>query len=114
MSFVMNTEEQTPWWSYTKDEQKRRIEDAIDWYLSQPRELSDRHKLLLRDAIGHSYRGLFGMAMQDIFEAGLPESAWAESARIEPAMVDGITRETLRRALEALRTSPVQERPVFT
>jgi hypothetical protein len=109
----MSTSNQRQWWSYSKEEQKRLLEDAVEEYLSQPGELSDREKLLLRDAIGHTYRGLFGMAAHDLGVLRLPESAWGESARVDPAMVDGITRERLERALRALRGAPVQEQPVF-
>jgi hypothetical protein len=109
----MKETSERPWWSHTKEEQKRRIEDAIHGILAAPGELTDRQKLLLRDAIGHAYRGLFGMATQDLYLLGLPEDAWSESARVDPAMVDGVTPHTLRRALEALRGSPVQECPVF-
>ena len=109
----MTTADSRLWWSLTKDEQKRQIEEAVEGHLSQAAELSDRHKMLLRDALAHTYRGLFGLAAQDLYELGLPESAWAASARVEPAMVEGITRDLLRRTLATLRATTVQERPVF-
>lgn len=109
----MSEEPERPWWAYTKEEQKQRIEAAIDEFLSRPGALTDRQKLFLRDALGHTYRGLFGIAAQDLYLLGAPEDAWSDSARVLPAMVEGITRESLRRVLEALRLSPVQERPVF-
>ena len=109
----MIADDNRPWWAHTQAEQKRQIEDAVEWYLSQDGELTDRQKMFLRDAIGHTYRGLFGLAIQDIYDLGLPESAWSPSARVEPTMVEGVSRETLRRALNALRASPVQSRPVF-
>lgn len=102
-----------PWWSYSPDEQKRLIEDAVEERLSQPDELTDRQLLLLRDAIGHTYRGLFGMAVHDLHLFGVPESGWSESARVDPAMIEGITREKLRRALRAVRAASVQVPPVF-
>jgi len=109
----MSEADERPWWSYSKEERKQRIEDAIDEFLSEPGELTNRQKLLLRDAIGHTYRGLFGIAAKDLYEYGLPESAWSDAARVDPTMVEGITGETLRRALDVLRGSPVQIRPSF-
>jgi hypothetical protein len=109
----MTADPNRPWWMYTPDEQKRRIEDAVEWYLSQEGELTDRQKMLLRDAIGHAYRGLFGLAVQDIFDLRWPESEWSPSARVEPTMVEGINRESLQRALIVLRASPVQHPPIF-
>lgn len=107
----MTAPDSSPWWTYTKDEQKRQIEEAVEWYLSESGELSNRHKLLLNEAIGHAYNGFFGWAAQNIYDLGLPESAWA--CRVEPLMVEGITHDLLRRKLDALRTSAVQERPVL-
>jgi hypothetical protein len=109
----MSTETERPWWSYTKEEQKSRIEDAVHWYLSQPGDLARREKLLLRDALGHTYKGLFGIAAHDLYSLTLPEGAWSETARVDEAMVQGLTRDTLRRALAALRNLPAQMRPVF-
>jgi hypothetical protein len=73
----MRSEGQRPWWTYSKQEQKEQIEEAIAWYPAQDGELTDRQKMLLRDAIGHTYRDLFGMAQEDIRELGLPEDAWS-------------------------------------
>lgn len=101
------------WWSYSKDEQKQMIEDAVGERLSQGGKLTDRQKLLLRDAIGYAWRGLFGMSCQRIYELSVPESAWAPSARVKPAEVEGITAQTLRRWLEMLRGSPTQTRAIF-
>lgn len=109
----MGTETQRDWWSYSKDEQKQMIEDEVAWWLSQDGDLSDRHKLLVCHAIGHTMRGLFGMACQDVYELTLPESAWAPCARVKPDMVEGITRQKLRHALEFLRGSPTQTRAIF-
>jgi hypothetical protein len=53
------------------------------------------------------------MAAQDLYELGLPESAWSDNARVDPEMVEGISRETLRRALAALRSTTPQMQPVF-
>lgn len=110
---MTNSETQRPRWAHSAREQKEQIEEAIGWYLSQQGKLTDREKMLLRDAIGHAYRGLFGLAFQDIYELGLPESAWGPSARVEPTMVEGVTQEGLRRALGVLRNTPVQTPPVF-
>jgi hypothetical protein len=99
-------------WNYTPEERKEEIVAALEDYLRQhPEELTDREKLLLRDAIGHAYRGLFAMAVEDVYDLARPESDWA--ARVAPAMVAGITREILNRALEALKHSPAQTFPVF-
>ncbi|KAA0570134.1 hypothetical protein [Azospirillum sp. Sh1] len=87
------------------------MEGAIGWYLSRPTDLTNREKLLLRDAISAAYRGLFGLAAQAIYDMGEPEAQWASS--VEDAAVDGITRESLRRALTALESSPVQSPAVF-
>jgi hypothetical protein len=110
---VVSETRDRPWWAYSKEERKQRIEDAIDASLARPEELTDRQKLVLRDAISHAYHGLFDMAAQDLYDLGLPESAWGDSARVDPGMVEGVTRETLRRALAALRASPPQMHPVF-
>jgi hypothetical protein len=45
------TTERPRWWMLSRDEQKIQIEDAVEWYLSQNEELTDREKLLLADAI---------------------------------------------------------------
>jgi hypothetical protein len=108
----MKKDNEPHWWDLSKQERKEQIEEAIAWYLSQEGELTDIRKMLLRDAIGHTFRGLFGMARQDIYELGLPESSWAPLPR-EAMMLEGITKDALIRALDALRASPVQERPVF-
>lgn len=107
------TYDNRPWWAYTKAEQKKQIENAVERYLSENAELTNRQKMLLRDALGHTYRGLLGPAVQDMYELSLPESAWSSSARVEPPMVDGVSHETLRRALTTLRASSVQSPPVF-
>jgi hypothetical protein len=109
----MNQERGSHWWSLSKAEQKQQIEQAVDWYLSQDGDLSDIQVTLLRDAIGHTFRGLFGMARQDVFNLGRPESDWGPIPR-HVLMIDGISTDTLRRALALLRETPVQERPVFT
>jgi hypothetical protein len=63
--------------------------------LEQTADLSDRQKLLLRDAIGHAYRGLFGLAAEDVYDLARDESEWA--APVAPDMVAGITRDMLQR-----------------
>jgi hypothetical protein len=110
----MTSEAARPWWSYTKDEQKRRIEAAVDSYLADPTPLTDREKLLLRDAIGHTARGLFGMAAHDLYEAGLPESTWSPTARVKPEDVRDVDRALLSRCLDWLQSAPTQMRPYFT
>jgi hypothetical protein len=97
--------------SYTPEERKQEIVAALDQYLEQPADLSDRQKLLLRNAIGHAYRGLFGLAAEDVFDLARDESEWA--APVAPDMVAGITRDILRRALDVLRHSPAQTTPIF-
>lgn len=109
----MSDNREQHWWAISRDEQKRRIEDAVGWYLSQDFELSDRQKLLLRDTIGHAFRGLFGLAAQNICDMNLPEDAWAESAKVQSVMVVGVDRKMLQQALNDLRTSPTQTRVVF-
>ena len=109
----MTTEASVPWWSGTKEDQKRRIEVVVGSYLTDPTPLTDREKLLLRDAIGHAARGLFGMATQDLYEATLPESAWSPQARVNPEDVRDIDRAFLSRCLDWLRASPAQTQPLF-
>jgi hypothetical protein len=109
----MNETGERPWWSCNREERKRLIEDAVEGFLSSSEELTDRQRLLLRDAIGHTYRGLFDMAAQDLHELGLPENAWSDNARVDPGMVEGVSRETLRRALAVLRGTPPQMQPIF-
>jgi hypothetical protein len=104
----MTTPDNRPWWAYTKAEQKQQIENAVDGYLSENAQLTNRQKMLLRDALGHTYRGLFGLAAQDMYELSLPESAWNLTARVEPSMVEGVSHEMLRRVLAGLRASSVQ------
>lgn len=99
------------WWKLSKEDQKRQVERAIDWYLRRRADLSNREKLLLRDAISAAFRGLFGLAAQAVYDMGEPEDRWASS--VEDAAVDGITPESLRRALTALEASPVQSPAVF-
>jgi hypothetical protein len=53
------------------------------------------------------------MAAHDLYELGLPESVWSDTARVDPGMVEGISRETLRRALAVLRSTTPQMYPVF-
>jgi hypothetical protein len=109
----MSRESSSHWWTLSKAEQKQQIEQAVEWYLSQDGDLSEIQVALLRDAIGHTFRGLFGMARQDVFNLGRPESDWGPIPRCV-LMIEGITKETLHRALAALRETPVQDRPVFT
>lgn len=109
----VTTHDNRPWWAYTKAEQKQQIEDAVERYLSGNAELTNRQKMLLRDALSHTYRGRFSEAAQDMYELTLPESAWSQSASVEPPMVEGISHEMLRRVLTALRASSVQSPPVF-
>jgi hypothetical protein len=109
----MDSEKNRPWWTHTNQEMKQQIEEAIESYLSHDAELTDRQQMLLRDAIGYTYRGLFGMAFENIRELTLPDSAWSPSARVEPMMVEGVTRESLRRALYVLHSTPVQNRAYF-
>jgi hypothetical protein len=101
------------WWSYSKREQKRLIEDAVDERLSREGELSDRQKLLLAKAIAHAFRGLFGLASVDIYQFNIPENNWAASARVTSEEVEGISPEKLRDWLEVLRGSPTQEKAIF-
>jgi hypothetical protein len=109
----MNETGERPWWAYGKEERKRLIEDAVGEFLSSSEELTDRQRLLLRDAINHTYRGLFDMAAHDLYDLGLPESAWSDYARVDPGMVEGVSRETLRRALAVVRSTPPQMHPIF-
>jgi len=102
-----------PWWVLPKDEQKRKIEDAIEWVLSRNTDLTNRQKLFVRDAIENAFRGLFGVAWQSVFDACEPESAFDPSFVVSRQMVEGITQESLHRALAYLKASAVRERPVF-
>lgn len=101
------------WWSYTKGEQKRLIEDAVDDQLSREPALTDRQILLLAKAISHAFRGLFGLARVDICQLSIPENNWAASARVTPEEVEGINPQKLRDWLEMLRGSPTQENAIF-
>jgi hypothetical protein len=98
---------------HSLDEQKGEIEEILACYLSDEADLSNRQKYLLQNALGHTYRGLFGMARQDIQELWLPESTWSRSAVVTGEMVTGVNRQTLRRALAYLRGAPAQSPPVF-
>jgi hypothetical protein len=109
----MSNDMQCEWWSLSKDEQKQMIEDAVDERLSGEGELSNRQKLLLAHAIGHAYRGLFGMAAVDIDHLSIPDDGWAPSARVKPEEVTGFTKQKLRDALAWLRTSPTQASAIF-
>jgi hypothetical protein len=106
--------ESRQWWSANKAEQKHSLEEAIEWHLDHyGDELTNRQKLLLSQTIGHTLRGLFGLARQDIYDLQLPESAWSPTAAVTQEMVVGITNVSLREWLRALRRSEVQEQPVF-
>jgi hypothetical protein len=107
----MSDSNQRPWWSHSAQEHKKQIEDAIESHLLQADDLTDRQKFLLREAIGDAYRGLYGLAIQGIYELGLDESAWSKP--VEPIMVEGVSREGLRAALEVIRSAPPQAPPVF-
>ena len=109
----MATPDKQPWWIYTREEQKRQIEEAVDWYLARPGKLSDRHKMLLRDAMAHTFRGHFGAAFQDIYDLNLPDNVWPPSVGIDPTLIAGVDRAALRRMLAALKASAAQSRSVF-
>jgi len=99
-------------WNYTPEEQKDELVVALERYLQEHSgDLTDRQKLLIRDAINHTFRGLYGMAIQDIYDLALEEKAWASP--VPAALVEGITRQMLQRALQALKYAPAQTRPVF-
>ena len=101
------------WWLRDVDEHKSAIEQALDWYLSQPQDLTDRQKLLLRDALDNTDRGLFGLAMQDIYDAGIAENRWSPEAAVDPAMVTGVTKQSLRARLKMLKATTARSRPIF-
>ena len=102
-----------PRWGRGKLELKEQIESAIDAYLKQAGELTDRQKRLLADAIGNAHKGLYPLAMRDIDDLRLPENAWSPNSAIDPVTVEGVTREARQRALVVLRSEQVQEPPVF-
>lgn len=101
------------WWLRDISEHKRAIEEALDWYLTQPHDLTDRQKLLLRDALDNADRGLFGLAMQDIYDAGIPESRWSPEATVDPAMVAGVTKQSLGQRLIVMKTTAAHTQPIF-
>lgn len=101
------------WWLRDVDEHKHAIEEALDWYLTQPQDLTDRQKLLLRDALDNTDRGLFGLAMQDIYDAGIAENRWSRDAPVDPSMVAGVTKQSLRERLKMVKASTARARPIF-
>jgi len=101
------------WWLRDIDEHKHAIEEALDWYLTQPQDLTDRQKLLLRDALDNTDRGLFGLAMQDIYDAGIAENRWSRDAAVDPSMVAGVTKQSLRERLKMVKASTARSRPIF-
>lgn len=101
------------WWLRDVDEHKHAIEEALDWYLTQPQDLTDRQKLLLRDALDNTDRGLFGLAMQDVYDAGIAENRWSRDAPVDPSMVAGVTKQSLRERLKMVKASTARSRPIF-
>lgn len=101
------------WWLRDIDEHKHAIEEALEWYLSQPQDLTDRQKLLLSDALDNTDRGLFGLAMQDIYDAGIAENKWSPGAAVDPTMAAGVTKQSLRARLQMIRATSARPRPIF-
>ena len=101
------------WWLRDIDEHKHAIEEALDWYLSQPQDLTDRQKLLLRDALDNTDRGLFGLAMQVIYDAGIAENRWSSEAAVDPSMAVGVTKQSLRERLKMVKATTARSRPIF-
>jgi hypothetical protein len=96
----------------TLEEQKGQIEKALTWYLSRGSDLTDRQKYLLRNALGHTYRGLFPIA------AGYPQSGLGGERLVSVGSShrgDGydVTHQVLCRSLAYLSGTPAQYPPVF-
>jgi hypothetical protein len=83
------TTDNRPWWSLSREEQKQQIEEALESYLAQESELTDRQMMLIRDAIGHAHRGLFGLAAQDVICLDLPED---QGPPVDPSTLGGVNR----------------------
>jgi hypothetical protein len=102
-----------PWWSLSSNEKKKQIEQAVEWHLSQDFELSNIQIMLLRDAIGYTYSGLFGVAAQALSDMNLPGNAWAISDNAAAKMIEGIDRSKLWRMLNSLKASEAQCSRIF-
>jgi hypothetical protein len=99
------------WWHLSPEEQKREIEAELESYLDREGDLTDRQKMLIRDAIGHTLRGLFGLAVHDISCLELPED---KGPPVDASTIQGVDRVMLRSALRSLKGRPPQWPPVFT
>jgi len=99
---------------WSKAREKAFVERVVGQHLSRQFVFTNREKMFLRDAIGHAFKGLFGLATQDLRDMRLPESAWSPAARVTAAMVANIDHSSLATALAVLKASPVQERPIFS
>jgi hypothetical protein len=97
-----------PWWQRTKARQKADIEAAVRDFLYLDRELSDREKYFLAEALAAVARGTFGIAVQAIIDVHEPDDSFSPTKGFE-----GITLEALRKALRHSEECPVQETPIF-
>jgi hypothetical protein len=102
-----------PWWQHTKARQKADIEAAVRDFLNLDRELSDREKYFLAEALAAVALGTFGIAVRAIVDAYEPEDSFSPHADIPPKGFNGITMEALRKALRHSEKCPVQETPIF-
>ena len=108
-----NESSHVPFWSLTKDQQKHEIETAIREFLDRHEPLVDHQKFFLTQALGHVARGLFGIALQDIIDAYREAKEFSPSFKISSAEIEGVTKESLRRALRYSGASPALEYPIF-
>jgi hypothetical protein len=97
----------------SKDEQKREIENYVQWFLEDhPGELLHHQRYFLAEALSHVVYGRFGMAYQSLSFA-YEEAKEFRVFKMERAVVMRATREALERALRYLKPMPAQEYPVW-
>lgn len=65
---------------------------------------------LIRDAVDNTDRGLFGLAMQDIYDAGIEEQGWSPGMAVDPTVATELTKQSLRERLEMVKATA---RPIF-
>lgn len=94
-----------------KESQKETIEGLLDEALAAHANLTNRHKMILAQAISCAFRGLFVLSKNIIDQIDLPETNWATP--VEDEAVAEINRQMLTHALRDLKSSAAQTPAVF-
>lgn len=107
------TKAENPYWTMSKENQKRELEHHLREFLSPGSgDLAPHERFFLAETIGLTNRGLFGMARAALCDAYEDASQFTQYA-MDPDVVTRATPSNLRRALQYLESTPAREHPVF-